>query len=95
MGWYYKIEDKQWGPVSVAQLLQLIHSGAIPPEGRVRQGENSPWITVDQIQSVLSGAGTLVTRPESTALQPLPSVPPTQKLPVPVRRPQKAASGPG
>jgi|GEM_PF-3828785 len=89
MGWYYKIEDKQWGPVSVAQLLQLIHSGAIPPEGRVRQGENSPWITVDQIQSVLSGAGTLVTRPESTALQPLSSVPPTQKLPVPVRRRKK------
>ena len=89
MGWYYKIEDKQWGPVSVAQLLQLIHSGAIPPEGRVRQGENSPWITVDQIQSVLSGAGTLVTRPESTVLQPLPSVPPTQKLPVPVRRRKK------
>jgi S1-C subfamily serine protease len=89
MGWYYKIEDKQWGPVSVAQLLQLIHSGAIPPEGRVRQGEDSPWITVDQIQSVLSGAGTLVTRPESTALQPLSSVPPTQKLPVPVRRRKK------
>ena len=89
MGWYYKIEDKQWGPVSVAQLLQLIHSGAIPPEGRVRQGEDSPWITVDQIQSVLSGAGTLVTRPESTAPQPLPSVPPNQKLPTPVRRRKK------
>ena len=89
MGWYYKIEDKQWGPVSVAQLLQLIHSGAIPSEGRVRQGEDSPWITVDQIQSVLSGAGTLVTRQESTALQPLPSVPPTQKLPAPVRRRKK------
>ncbi len=46
-------------------------------------------IEFDQIQSVLSGAGTLVTRLESTALQPLPSVPPTQKLPAPVRRRKK------
>ena len=47
MGWYYKIEEDQWGPVSVAQLLQLIHSGAIPPQGMARQGEDSPWISVD------------------------------------------------
>ena len=67
MGWYYKIEEDQWGPVSVAQLLQLIHSGAIPPQGMARQGEDSPWISVDQINAVLSSAGTLVPQGESSA----------------------------
>ena len=67
MGWYYKIEEDQWGPVSVAQLLQLIHSGAIPPQGMARQGEDSPWISVDQINAVLSSAGTLVPQAESPA----------------------------
>ncbi|MBC20348.1 MAG: hypothetical protein CMJ74_08830 [Planctomycetaceae bacterium] len=67
MGWYYKIEEDQWGPVSVAQLLQLIHSGAIPPQGMVRQGEDSPWISVDQINAVLSSAGTLVPQERAPA----------------------------
>lgn len=78
MGWYYKIEDKQWGPVSVAQLLQLIHAGAIPPQGQVRQGEESPWISVDHINAVLSGAGTLVPKSESMAVTQSSPVPSTQ-----------------
>jgi S1-C subfamily serine protease len=78
MGWYYKIEDKQWGPVSVAQLLQLIHAGAIPPQGQVRQGEESPWISVDHINAVLSGAGTLVPKSESMVVAQSSPVPSTQ-----------------
>ena len=78
MGWYYKIEDKQWGPVSVAQLLQLIHAGAIPPQGQVRQGEESPWISVDHINAVLSGAGTLVPQSESMVVAQSSPVPSTQ-----------------
>lgn len=78
MGWYYKIEDKQWGPVSVAQLLQLIHAGSIPPQGQVREGEDSPWISVDHINAVFSGAGTLVTQSEPTSPQPSVAVATTQ-----------------
>ncbi|MEE2781306.1 MAG: trypsin-like peptidase domain-containing protein [Planctomycetota bacterium] len=98
MDWYYKIEEKQWGPVSVAQLLQLIHAGAIPPEGLVRQGETAPWISVDQIQSVLSGAGTLVPQPQlqtpSSRALAAPSTgtelaPTTRRVPVPTRRRRK------
>ena len=78
MGWYYKIEDKQWGPVSVAQLLHLIHAGAIPPQGQVREGEDSPWISVDHINAVLSGAGTLVPQSESMVVAQSSPAPSTQ-----------------
>ncbi len=78
MGWYYKIEDKQWGPVSVAQLLQLIHAGAIPSQGQVREGEDSPWISVDHINAVLSGAGTLVPQSESVVVTQSSPAPSTQ-----------------
>ena len=85
MEWYYKIDEKQWGPVSVAQLLQLIHAGAIPATGLVRQGQDSPWISVDQIQSVLSGVGTLVPQPSASQTS-IPSQPAPAASALPRRR---------
>ncbi len=60
MGWYYQVEQQQWGPVAPAQLLELLRTGTIPSSTLVRQENESEWIKASQIKSLLVPSGSLV-----------------------------------
>lgn len=50
--WYYRLGDKEWGPVLVSRLRQLAHSGKLTSSDFVRKGKYGPWMAADSITEI-------------------------------------------
>ncbi len=57
--WYYKIKNKTVGPVTNAELLELIRSGKIQPDTPLRKGD-SQWVLARAVTGLFQKAGVFI-----------------------------------
>ena len=80
--WYYARNDKQFGPISAAELKQLADSGQLSPDDLLwREGMDS-WATAINLRGLFTS--------EATANTPTAEQSATISLPVPVAPPRTA-----
>ena len=53
--WFYQLLGEEFGPVSAAEIAQLVSDGILSPQDKTRPATSDQWSTV---QSVLKGDGT-------------------------------------
>jgi GYF domain 2 len=55
--WYYQNREGVFGPVSVAELKYLINAGTIAASAFVRNGDEGPWLAMEEIKGLLETTG--------------------------------------
>jgi tetratricopeptide (TPR) repeat protein len=55
--WYYKVGDRELGPVPAEELRHRAAETQIHPHTLVRKGPSGPWIRADQVHGLISPAG--------------------------------------
>src|SRR5688572_17258265 len=73
--WYFRENDKIYGPAILATLRQLARSGRIQPSTPVSQSVSGPWLSADQVPGLLAAT--------PIAIEPVVAL--TANLPVPTR----------
>jgi uncharacterized protein (AIM24 family) len=54
--WYYKVGDREFGPVPNIELVQDAAEGRITPETEVRKGPAGPWVQASKVASLFERA---------------------------------------
>ena len=55
--WYYSHGDKQSGPISAAELRQLVASGALRPDDLVWREGMADWVPAQNVKGLFGAEG--------------------------------------
>ena len=71
--WYVQVGDKQYGPISSAQLKEWAAERRITPECWVREKDGDQWVEAGEFQSLFPPATLPSSVPEAVPLARLPT----------------------
>ena len=52
--WLAKVEDREYGPYTWEQMLQMAAEGRVTPDLPVRRAEDREWIAAENVPNLLS-----------------------------------------
>ena len=75
--WYLRIDETEYGPYSLEQLVQYIGEGRVSGDHGVRQGPSPDWMKARQVPALAelftSSSGGSATAPVKSEAPPLPA----------------------